>query len=241
MRKFLTICVFALLAAGCNPFKTDVYSFDELLVSRPDSLSYLSTSISLEYPVKGLPKEVIDTMTASILTAAFDLPAEGASDAAGIEETAAKYLSYVKEAYLNEAPEDHPYIVEDEVNAYFSGAWGKYRTYIVEYYTYSGGAHGLNTYTPLVFDCESGLVVREDEFFAKGYEEPVAGLIRNKLFEDYEDLPLFDLGSIGPNGAFELTKEGVSWYFQPYEIAPYAYGVLSVTIPWADVKAYIGV
>lgn len=234
MRKYLTICLLAMVAAACNPFKTDVYSFDELLVSRPDSLSYLSTSISLEYPVKGLPKEVIDTMTASILTAAFDLPAEG------VEETAAQYVSYVKEAYLNEAPEEHPYIVEDEVNAYFSGAWEKYRTYIVEYYTYSGGAHGLNTYTPLVFDCESGRIVPEAEFFAEAYEEPVAGLIRNKLFEDYEDLPLFDLGSIGPNGAYEVGENGISWYFQPYEIAPYAYGVLTVTIPWADVKAYIG-
>lgn len=224
-----------MIAAACNPFRTDVYSFDELLVSRPDSLSTLSMSISLEYPVKGLPQEVLDTMTATILTAAFDIE----KPTLPVEETAASYISYVKEAYLNEAPEEHPYSVEDEVNGYFSGTHGKYRSYMVEYYTYTGGAHGLNTYTPLVFDCESGLVVPEDEFFAEGYEEPLSELIRSKLCEENPDIELFDFFAVKTNGAYEVGKDGVCWYFQPYEIAPYAYGVLTATLSWDEVEPYL--
>ena len=110
----------ALAACACNRFRTDVYTFDELLVSRPDSLSSLSMSISVEYPVKGLPTEVLDSMGATIMTAAFDLDKPSGS----VEETAARYISYVKEAYLNEEPEKNPDSVEDEVNGYFSGAYG---------------------------------------------------------------------------------------------------------------------
>ena len=235
MRKYLLICALALVAAACNPFRTDTYSFDECLVSRPDSLSMLTMSISLEYPVKGFPKEVIDTMCSTILMNAFDLEETSGS----VDATADVYVSYVKEAYLNEAPEENPYTVEDEVNGYFSGQYGNYRTYIVEYYTYTGGAHGLNTYTPLVFDTGTGLVVPEEDFFADGYKEPVSGMIREKLLEENEDIPLFDLFAVGANGAYELSENGVSWYFQPYEIAPYAYGVLSVTLPWDKVKPFI--
>lgn len=235
MRKYLAICTLALVAASCNTFRTEVYHFDELLVSRPDSLSSLSMSISVEYPVKGLPQEVLDTMTAAIATAAFDLGEVSGS----IEEKAERYIGYVKEAYLNEAPETNPFKAEDEVNGYFSGSYKKLRSYIVEYYTYAGGAHGLNTYTPLVFDTESGAVVPEEEFFAEGYKEPLSGLIRDKVCEENENIQLFDLFAVGANGAYEVGEKGVSWYFQPYEIAPYAYGVLSTTLSWDEVEPYI--
>ena len=237
MRKYLIICAMTLAACACNRFRTDVYTFDELLVSRPDSLSSLSMSISVEYPVKGLPTEVLDSMGATIMTAAFDLDKPSGT----VEEAAARYISYVKEAYLDEEPEKNPYSVEDEVNGYFSGAYGKYRTYMIEYYTYTGGAHGLNTYTPLVFDCESGRLVREEDFFVEGYSEGVSQLLQKQMTERPEEdqVELFDLFSVAVNGAYEPGKDGVTWYFQPYEIAPYAYGVITVTVPWSELQPWL--
>ena len=44
---------------------------------------------------------------------------------------------------------------------------------------------------------------------------------------------------LGPNGLYELTKEGVTWYYQPYDIAPYYLGVISITVPWKELKPYI--
>lgn len=235
MRKFLTLGVFALMLSACHPFRTDTYSFDEYLLSRPDSLSSLRLSISLEYPVKGLSEEALSAVTRSILTAAFDLE----EDPSTVEETAERYISGLKDTYINENPAEVPTAWEDAVNGFFSGRYGPYRSYILDYYTYTGGAHGLTTWTPLVFDSRTGELVNEADFFAPDYAEGVSELLRRHLDDNPDEIELFDRGSVTVNGAFEPGKDGVTWYFQPYEIAPYAYGVISVTVPWNELKPYL--
>ena len=39
-----------------------------------------------------------------------------------------------------------------------------------------------------------------------------------------------------PNGNFSVGKEGITWYFNPYDIAPYALGVIDVTLSWDQLK-----
>ena len=36
-----------------------------------------------------------------------------------------------------------------------------------------------------------------------------------------------------------MTRKGVTWYYQPYEIGPYYLGVISVSLSWEDLKEYI--
>ena len=237
MRKFLLLGTLALALSACHPFRTDTYTFDEYILSRPDSLSSLRLSISLEYPVKGLGEEALAEMTRGILTAAFDLE----EDPTTVEETAEHYISGIKDAYVNENPAEVPTPWEDAVNGFFSGRYGPYRSYILDYYTYTGGAHGLTTWTPLVFNTETGEVVSESDFFAPDYAESVSDLLRKHILDRAEEdqIELFDLGSVAVNGAFEPGRDGVTWYFQPYEIAPYAYGVISVTVPWNELKPYL--
>ena len=115
---------------------------------------------------------------------------------------------------------------------------------MVEYYTDRGGAHGMNTMTPVVFDTKTGETVPEQTFFADGYLTPVASLIQAHLPEaldnDQEALAdLFEPDLVGPDGFYEVTTEGVTWYYQPYVIAPYYLGVISVTVPWAELKPYL--
>ena len=115
---------------------------------------------------------------------------------------------------------------------------------MVEYYGFRGGAHGIATMTPVVFNGKTGDLVSEEEFFVEGYRNPVAGLIRNHLLDalegDEEALAtIFEPDLVGPNGNYEVTKDGVTWYYQPYDIAPYDLGVISVTVPWKELKPYV--
>lgn len=158
-----------------------------------------------------------------------------------MEETAGRYVASLKDNYLNENPEAVPTVWEDSVTGFFSGKYGPFRSYTIDYSTFTGGVHGLNTWTPLVFDMRDGALVTEQDFFVDGYAEPVSELLRKDLMERPEEdsIPLFDLWAVAVNGCYEPGEDGVTWYFQPYEIAPYAYGVIAVTLPWASLKEYV--
>ena len=43
----------------------------------------------------------------------------------------------------------------------------------------------------------------------------------------------FSAMEIEPNDNFLLDNKGLTWIYDPYEIAPYAYGAVSVSLPWS--------
>lgn len=42
-----------------------------------------------------------------------------------------------------------------------------------------------------------------------------------------------------PNGNCGVSAEGVFWNYNPYEVASYADGIITVTVTWDDLKPYI--
>ena len=243
MKRLIPFAAAALLATGCS-LKTATYSDDQAIPLGEGSADSLILSIALDYPVKGADEEVLGKIGEGILSAAFDMEEHMGT----VEETAVRYEDNLKDEYFNEYEGDEGEggvrTWEDRVNGYFSGRSGRFVSYMVEYYNFRGGAHGINTMTPVVFDRKTGDVVPEEAFFADGYRQPVAALIQARLPEalegDEEALAaLFEPALVGPNGLYEVTKDGVTWYYQPYDIAPYYLGVISVTVPWKELKPYV--
>ena len=243
MKKLLPFLAILVLAAGCQ-LKTETYSDEQAMPLAEGQADSLLMSVSIEYPVRGAGEEIIAKMEDGILNAAFDM-----EEILGtVEETVTRYEDNLKDEYFNEYEGDEGdsgvRTWEDHVNGYFSGRYGNFLSYMVEFYGFRGGAHGMNTMTPVVFDKKTGEVVPEEAFFADGYREPVSKLIQAHLPEaldgDEEALAaVFEPALLGPNGLYELTKEGVTWYYQPYDIAPYYLGVISITVPWKELKPYI--
>ncbi|MBQ9192974.1 MAG: DUF3298 domain-containing protein [Bacteroidales bacterium] len=243
MKKLLYLTAGLLLLAGCQGLRTNTFTDEQAIPLEEGRTDSLTFSVSLDYPVKGASQEVLDRITQGILGAAFDLEEEPGT----VEETAARYEDNLKDEYFNEYEEaegEGVFSWEDRINGYFSGKRGHYVSYMVEYYGFRGGAHGMNTMTPVVFDTRTGATVPEEDFFADGYRAPVSGLIQAHLPEalegDEEALAaLFEPDLVGPDGFYEVSKDGVTWYYQPYDIAPYYLGVISVTVPWAELKPYL--
>ena len=231
------------LAAGYG-LKTATYSDEQATPLGEGQTDSLLQSISIEYPVRGAKEEVLAKMEESILNAAFDMEELPGT----VEETATRYADNLKDEYFNENEGKEGMAGsrtwEDHVNGYFSGRYKQYESYMVEVYSDRGGAHGINTMTPVVFDRKTGDVVPEEVFFADGYREPVAALLQAHLPEALEGDPealaaISDPGLVVPNGIYEVTREGVTWYYQPYVIAPFSVGVISITVPWNELKPYV--
>ena len=243
MKRFLSFAAILVLAAGCN-LRTATYSDEQATPLGEGQTDSLLQSVSIEYPVKGAKAEVLAKIEDGILNTVFDMEEIPGS----VEETALRYEDNLKDEYFNEYEGLEggfgAKTWEDHVNGYFSGRYKQYLSYMVELYSDRGGAHGVSTMTPVLFDKKTGEIVPEEAFFADGYREPVAALLQAHLPEalegDEEALAaVSDPGLVVPNGLYEVTKDGVTWYYQPYVIAPFSVGVISISIPWNELKPYV--
>lgn len=104
---------------------------------------------------------------------------------------------------------------------------------------YIGGTHGHCYTVGAVFDTETGErlkltdVITHEGYFFDYVEEQLKAFWDANYF--YEDLNLIRfLQENLENVAWTLDYHGLSIYFQPYDIAPYASSVQNITIPFAS-------
>ena len=109
-------------------------------------------------------------------------------------------------------------------------------SYQRELYTYAGGAHGMNTKTNYVFDIKTGKRLTEEDIFGQGFERKIgklldekANTLRSKNILPTED-EFYNDWYIEPNGNFALTDSSIIYTFNPYEIAPYCFGIIDIEI-----------
>lgn len=232
------------LLTACNGFKTRHYEDDLVLPLAQDSPDSLFLSIDLEYAVGGLSEQALAQMNNTLLVQAFDL-----EDTPGtVEETAVRYRENLIDEYLGEnsnpAPEGGVYTWEDRIMGQFTGDYKNWKNYLLSYYTFRGGAHGIQTLSQIVFDSQSGATIAESDLFADDYILPLSTLMQEAVrasmeAEDPELLDMVWMENIAPNGNFSVGKQGVEWVFQPYEAGPYALGVITAALSWEQLKPYL--
>ena len=257
MKRILIPLLAALALCACHnesSLKTKVFEDDFALPlgeSRPDSL-WVKTSV--EYPVDGASDAVLKTLREQLGDVLFG----GLETSDDIEARAIQYREEVVAEYLDEfllsAPDtsDHRIMTwTREKTGRFLPDWKDYYCYEEELNEYWGGNHGTAGYITFVFSKADGSWVEEFEFFKDGYEEPVRELICKQLQADvipqfekdgFDPEPLnliIEEGGGWPNGVYVPGKDGVTWTYQPYEIAPYAYGIIRVTVPWDELSEYV--
>lgn len=237
MKKIFPLLAAALLALqACDGLQTARYEDDLALPREEESADTLLLSIDLEYVTKGPSEEAVEQMNSVILTQAFDL-----EDGPGtVEETAVRYRENLIDEYLTESR----FTWEDRISGLFTEKYKGWRNYLLTYYSFRGGAHGIQTLSQIVFDAKTGAVLGEGDFFSESYQEPVAQLLRKAVRETMtaeapELLELVQMDAIGPNGNFSVGKDGMEWVFQPYEAGPYALGIISATLDWESLKPYL--
>jgi len=242
MKRILFFVSALLLLASCDMVRTETYQDDLVMPLEEGQADSLFFSVSLEYVVTGMKVEIRQSINKAIVAQAFDL--EGGDGT--LEETAIRYRENLIDEYMNENAvlENGVRSWEDRLTGAFQAKYKNYMNYLVSYYSFRGGAHGIQTLSQIVFDAKTGEQVHEADLFAPGYEEPVAQLLRLAVKsameqEDPELMQLVNLEEVSPNGNFSLHEDGVEWLFQPYEVGPYALGIVSATLTWEDLRPFM--
>lgn len=113
-------------------------------------------------------------------------------------------------------------------------------------YYYTGGAHGNYGRSYQAYNLATGKPIELSDVFTDGYEEmikpllingvrEVKGLKADQSLEDEGFYPEF----IKPTDNFYLTHKGIGFYYEPYEIAAYAFGETEIFIPFSKCQKFL--
>ncbi|WP_291585536.1 DUF3298 and DUF4163 domain-containing protein [Bacteroides sp.] len=215
--------------------------------------------INFAYPSKSSDELLKDTLDKYFIAACFGDKYMG--------EKPQEVIKQYTETYISEYRRDlEPMYLEDEKdkeNESSVGAWYSYYkgveshvqlyeknllVYRINYNEYTGGAHGIYMTTYLNFDLGLMRPLRLDDIFVGDYQEPLTDLIWNQLMADngaktraeLEDMGYGSTGEIAATENFYLNKDGVTFYYNVYDITPYAMGPVVVSLPFQMLEHMLG-
>jgi hypothetical protein len=108
-------------------------------------------------------------------------------------------------------------------------------TYILEAYTFTGGAHGNTNVATFTYD-NTGKLVTLDNFFSLPYLDKIAGLARTYFYNtlgDYANSEMIDPGTTATTTNFSdwyLTDKNITFIFGQYQVGPYVIGMPEFSI-----------
>jgi hypothetical protein len=115
----------------------------------------------------------------------------------------------------------------------------------VDYYQFTGGAHGATERKPYNYDLETGKELSLQDLFKAGvnYKEilnrEIAAQIKANPEGDYFTQPEMGFETIDDDQPFYLTDGGLVVYFAQYEIAPYVAGIPEFKILFGQLKGSV--
>ena len=117
-------------------------------------------------------------------------------------------------------------------------------SYAMDVYEYTGGAHGNRYLLIQNYDLQTGDAVSEQDLFIDDYYEQLKTLLLEALIaqtdeaETRKDLRRlgYSVADVVPNENFYVTDEGITYVYNPYEIAPYAMGCIQISLSWDSIR-----
>ena len=208
-------------------------------------------TINFAYPVKSSDEKLKDSLTSFFISACFGEGYIGDKPAAVIKDYTANYVKEYRQDL-------EPMYLEDEKNKEDSesvGAWYSYYKgieghvqwyeknlliYRIDYNEYTGGAHGIYMTTYLNMDLLHIRPIRLEDLFVEDYQDALTDLLWNQLMADHgaktreelEDMGYGSTGEIAPTENFYLEKDGITFFYNVYEITPYAMGAVQIKLPY---------
>jgi hypothetical protein len=242
----LLLAAALLLAACTHELQTRIIALEDSVQAEGVDAS-CEISCSYEYITGGVSQEIMDKINGAIidrhiLFEEFD----GSTD---VEAACKTWVEEVRNSYSVEGEdidEENAWMYNFEFNrsGEFSGACRSrhLQTYTGSDYDYTGGAHGYTGIGHDVFDMTTGEIVTEENLFVEDYYGGVAELLAASLevyLAEIGEDPEMMFGLPEPNGNFAVSEEGITWTYNPYEIAPYSMGIIDLPVSWADLKPYL--
>ena len=104
-------------------------------------------------------------------------------------------------------------------------------------YSYIGGAHGYYYNDGVTFDSRTGKKLGLTDIISD--IDALKSVLKEQLLANYDPVMFFDLDGYFNDfnteaACWSLNSTGIDFYFNPYEIAPYASGQQMVTLTYAE-------
>ncbi|MGN1181021.1 MAG: RsiV family protein [Suilimivivens sp.] len=116
-----------------------------------------------------------------------------------------------------------------------------YISFCQQDYDYTGGAHGMPLRIGYTFDLQTGQRLSMEDIIGNSEEELkdiVTEYFAEYIGQNPDDFWEYAIDTVREETDFEsdfyLTKEGIMFYFHPYELSSYAAGFQEVTIPYGE-------
>jgi hypothetical protein len=115
--------------------------------------------------------------------------------------------------------------------------------FYVEKYAFTGGAHGLQTREYTLVNMYTGKVIELQDIFRGNYAGKLTEILTRKAKERFNVSPGQTLTGAGlfvdeikPSPEFYVTRTGVGFYYNQYDIAPHSWGQTDFLIPFSELK-----
>lgn len=150
------------------------------------------------------------------------------------------YQAYNEMLAEREKDED-AYQYENELNVEY-----KYSTYknlvsiVKSSYTYLGGAHGMSITTTFVVNPQKRVKYSLSDFFNGDVLSSIREKVRAALVKELEFSDFIEDGtrSISDFSSFSLANDSITFYFNPYQVAPYYLGSPIVRLSTKDLPEF---
>ena len=132
--------------------------------------------------------------------------------------------------------------VDETLDLAFSHQRGKLAVFLVNYYSYEGGVHGVGGYYYLNIDLETKKQLSFDDVFKPNQQTKLKELLweRYTRYGEVKDEEVFtskDAFEVTDN--FYLDHDGIHFVYNVYEIASYAEGPQELVIEWWNASALL--
>ena len=164
---------------------------------------------------------------------------------------------FYQEDIKNGTPKDELptwYNYEYGLTTHFSEGKEGSLNFIAETFEYTGGAHPNSWNKWMNFEKNTGKLLALKDVFMAGSEKPMSDMLLEELITEMatrlEDSSITSLEGLQNAGIlnstnmyvpdnFLLEKEKVSFLYNKYDIAPYAVGVITLSLPYTSVEKYM--
>lgn len=116
---------------------------------------------------------------------------------------------------------------------------------VVTHYLFTGGAHGYGAVKSLLFDPNTGKIMGLNQIFSNVAKINSLAESKFRIQQNIEpNTSLTDAGYFFENNIFVLpknilfTKKGITLHYNPYEVASYASGPITLELSYDEIKDY---
>lgn len=199
-------------------------------------------SVSLVYPRAYTDEKILEAMQQVFMRLSLGDEYVGVPAEEALATYAEKYIAAYKEREKDFDKEAgiSAYVCEEQLTNTIEFNKGGFLSLTTVKWDYTGGAHGLGLTQASVIDLSTGNLLKEEDIFDPQAKDSLSAVIVKNLADAYnlsspEELKAEGFSdTIAPNGNFFINEDGVTYIYNPYDIAAYVMGTIRVFIPYAD-------